>query len=222
MGSIKTQMMKGFKRLVIAVLVTTGMQPASVKAQTIADAIQQLALDYQKLAGMKAMLQEMYKGYEVVSQGYNTVKGISKDNFDLHDAYLNGLLLVSPAVRKYPRVADIIADQASLIREYRSASNSFKQDQQITPDEIGYMLDVYNNIVSQSLENLDELSLVMTDKQLRMSDDERIQLIDHIYAGGHEQLTALRQFNAHIQMIANARAAQANEHQTIKTLYGIQ
>lgn len=192
-----------------------------LKAQTIVDAIQQLALDYQKLAGMKSMLQEMYKGYEVVNNGYNSVKNISKGNFDLHDAFLNGLMLVSPTVRKYPRVKDIINDQTTIVTEYKAAASTFKQDKHITPDEIGSMMDVYNNIVSKSLENLSELSMVMTDNKLRMSDDERLQLIDHIYAGGHDQLVFLRQFNDHARQVAIARAAQANDQQTIKKLYGV-
>lgn len=193
-----------------------------LKAQTIADAIQQLALDYQKLAGMKSMLQQMYKGYEVVSNGYNSVKNISKGNFDLHDAFLNGLMIVSPTVRKYPRVKDIINDQTAIVAEYKAAASTFKKDKNITPDEIGNMMDVYNNIVSKSLENLSELNMVMSDNKLRMSDDERLQLIDHIYVGGHDQLTFLRQFNDHARQIAISRAAQANDQQTIKKLYSLQ
>ncbi|HVW96793.1 MAG TPA: hypothetical protein VHA56_12560 [Mucilaginibacter sp.] len=213
--------MNRIKLFVTALIAVFTLTASGLKAQTIADALQQLALDYQKLAGMKSMLQQMYKGYEVVSKGYNSVKNISKGNFDLHDAYLNGLLLVSPAVRKYPRVADIINDQAAIVKEYKTAANAFKQDKHITPNEIGYIMDVYNNIVSRSLENLNELSMVMADNQLRMSDDERLQLIDHMYAGGHDQLTFLRQFDQHINQVAAARAAQDTDRQNIKKLYGI-
>jgi hypothetical protein len=213
--------MKRIKIILIALAMSMA-NTSELKAQTIVDALQQLALDYQKLAGMKSMLQQMYKGYEVVSTGYNSVKNISKGNFDLHDAFLNGLMLVSPTVRKYPRVKDIINDQATIVSEYKAAASAFKQDKHITPEEIGNMMDVYNNIISQSLENLDELSMVMTDNKMRMSDDERLQLIDHIYSGGHDRLTFLRQFNDHARQVAIARAAQANDQQTIKKLYGFQ
>src|ERR1700743_430185 len=140
-------------RMIGLVLALCAANAGTVRAQTIVDAIQQLALDYQKLAGMKSLLQQMYKGYEVVSNGYNSVKDISKGNFDLHDAFLGGLMVVSPTVRKYPRVQDIISDQATLVSEYKAAANTFKQDKHINPDEIGNMMDVYNNIISRSLEN---------------------------------------------------------------------
>jgi len=158
---------------IIILLLIAGLAglPYQSKAQTIADDVQQLALDIQKLAGLKSVLNQMYQGYEVVSKGYNAVKDISEGNYSLHEAFLDGLLIVSPTVRKYVRVQDIINDQAELISEYQSASGIFRQDKQITPDEIGYMMDVYNNLVTQSLSNLSMLTSVITSNQLRMSDD---------------------------------------------------
>ena len=214
--------MKKIRIFTVTLLFACFMNAADTKAQTIADAIQQLALDYQKLAGLKSMLQEMYKGYELVSNGYNSVKNISKGNFDLHDAFLNGLMLVSPTVRKYPRVKDIITEQTLLVSEYKSAYSSFKQDKHISVSEISYMTDVYNSLISQSLENISELTLVMADNKLRMSDNDRLQLIDHIYTTGHDQLTFLRSFNAQAQSVALSRATNANDQQALKKLYGIQ
>jgi len=196
--------------------------PCQSKAQTIADDIQQLALDIQKLAGLKSVLNQMYQGYEVVSKGYNAVKDVSQGNYSLHEAFLDGLLIVSPTVRKYVRVQDIINDQAELITEYKNAYNTFKQDKQITPDEIGYMMDVYNNLVTQSLSNLSMLTSVISNNSLRMSDDERLRQIDRLYATGHDELTYLRQFNDHAQSVALARAQATNDQQTIQKLYGIQ
>jgi len=195
--------------------------PATAKAQSIADDLEQLALDYQKLAGLKNILSQMYKGYEVVSNGYNSVKGIAQGNYSLHQAFLDGLMVVSPTVRKYPHVADIINDQAALVSEYKSAYGSFRQDKHFSPDEISYMMDVYNNLVSRSLQNLDELTMVMADNKLRMSDAERLQAIDRVYAAGREQLTFLRQFNEQTESVAIARAREYNDKQTLQTLYGI-
>lgn len=164
----------------------------------------------------------MYKGYQIVSTGYNSVKGVAQGNYSLHQAFLDGLMVVSPTVRKYPRVADIINDQTMLVSEYKSAYGSFRQDKHFNPDELSYMADVYNNLVNQSLQNLDELTMVMADNKLRMSDNERLQAIDRMYATGHEQLVFLRQFNEHTQDLAVARAKEVNDKQTLQKLYGIE
>jgi hypothetical protein len=78
---------------------------------------QQLLLNVEKLAQLKKILSNMKKGYEIVSSGYNTIKDIFKGNFNLHDAFLNALLQVSPTVRKYKRVADIIPCQSEIVKE---------------------------------------------------------------------------------------------------------
>jgi hypothetical protein len=212
------------KTAITLILIITGIAiaPQTSKAQTIADDIQQLALDIQKLSGLKSVLKQMYEGYEVVSKGYGAVKDISQGNYSLHEAFLDGLLIVSPTVRKYVRVQDIINDQTELVSEYKNAFNTFKADKQITPDEIGYMMDVYNNLVSQSLNNLTALAAVVSNSQLRMSDDERLRQIDRIYAAGHDELTYLRKFNDQSRNVALARAQASNDQQTVQKLYGIQ
>lgn len=195
--------------------------PGLTRAQSIADCVQQLALDYEKLAGLKNILSQMYTGYQLVAKGYNSVKSVSQGNYNLNEAFLDGLYIVSPTVRKYPKVLATISNQSSLISEYKSASGAFRQDKHLSPDEMAYMLDVYNNLVSQSLSNLDALALVMSDNKLRMSDAQRLRLIDQLYGESREQLSFLRKFNGQITLACNRRAKQANDKQTVRDLYGI-
>src|SRR6266540_5902336 len=115
-----------------------------VKAQ--AAEIQQLLLDAQKLSALKGILNDMYKGYEIVSNGYETIRSISEGNFNLHEAFLDGLLAVSPAVQKYKRIADIISDQRRIVKEYKTAYSRFKEDENFTPDEINYIGKIYSNL----------------------------------------------------------------------------
>jgi hypothetical protein len=208
--------------IVFVILLFAGLTPNIARAQSIAQELEQLQLDYQKLAGLKSILKQMYQGYEVVNKGYSSVKNVSQGNFTLHQAFLDGLMVVSPTVRKYPKVQDIITDQAELVSEYRSAYNTFKQDSHFSSDEISYMTDVYNHLVTSSLSNLSTLTTIMSDNKLRMSDNERLQAIDQVYATGHDQLTFLRQFNNNTQSVAIQRAQQTNDQQTLKKLYGIQ
>ena len=63
----------------------------SFSGQVVAQSteIQQLLLNVEKLAQLKKILSNMKKGYEIVSNGYNTIKDISKGNFNLHEAFLD-------------------------------------------------------------------------------------------------------------------------------------
>ncbi len=151
-----------------------------VKAQS--DEAQQLLLNWEKLAQFKKILQNMYDGYKILHKGYTAVKDVSEGNFTLHKSFLDGLLQVNPAVRKYKRIADIISYHVKIVKEYKSALNQFKDDKQFTIQEIDYLSRVYKNLFEQSLKSLDELVMVTTAGKLRMSDDERLQAIDRIYS----------------------------------------
>jgi hypothetical protein len=213
--------MKKKIKLLVAALLFIVAAPLSSRAQSVADCIQQLALDYQKLASLKSILSQMYTGYQVLSKGYTAVKDVSQGNFSLHEAFLDGLFIVSPTVCKYPRVADIINDQATLIGEYKSAAGRFRQGGRFNPDELGYMMDVYNNLVTASLKNLDDLSMVMTDSKLRMSDAERLSAIDRIYLESRSQLSYLRKFNSEADRMAQQRVRSAADKKSVNSLYGI-
>ncbi|MGF7080464.1 TerB family tellurite resistance protein [Mucilaginibacter sp. UYCu711] len=195
--------------------------PVCSSAQSIADCIEQLALDYQKLAGLKNILGQMYNGYGVLTKGYGAVKSVAQGNFSLHEAFLDGLYLVSPAVRKYPRVSDILNNQAALVREYKQAFGGFRQDKHFTPGELDYMLKVYNNLISASLKNINELAMVVTDSELRMSDAERLTAIDRICLESHNQLSYLRKFNDQAAQMSGQRARAEADRQGVKSMYGI-
>jgi len=194
-------------------------KPLPVQAQ--AAEIQQLLLDVQKLAQLKGILSDMYKGYQIVSSGYETIKNISEGNFNLHQVFLDGLLAVSPAVQNYKRIADIVNDQVMIVKEYKNAFNQFKLDANFTIEEITYLGKVYNNLFNASLKDIDELIMVITASTLRMSDDERLSSIDKIFAGMQDKLTFLRHFNNNTTLLAVQRAKERNDVSTIQNIYGL-
>lgn len=165
----------------------------SVKAQSTE--IQQLLLNVEKLSQLKNILADMKKGYVVVTNGYNTVRNISQGNFQLHEVFLDGLMLVNPEIKKYRRVADIITYQKDIISEYKSAFNRFKASNNFSLQEIDYLGNVYKQLFQQSINNIDELATIITSSKLRMSDDERLQAIDRIFADTQDKLMFLRSFN---------------------------
>ena len=64
------------KKFVIAACICLSFSICTVNAQS-AEA-QQLLLNVEKLSQLKSILKNMYKGYEVVSKGYNAIQDISK------------------------------------------------------------------------------------------------------------------------------------------------
>lgn len=181
--------------------------------------VQQLLLNVEKLSQLKNILTDMKKGYQVVSSGYNAVKNISEGNFTLHEVFLDGMMLVNPEIKKYSRVADIVAYQKDLVREYKSAFNRFKSSGNFNVQEISYLDRVYGQLFQQSLNNLDELTNVITSSKLRMSDDERLQAIDRIFADTHDKLQFLRNFNRQASILNIQRTKEKSEIKTLQKMY---
>jgi len=193
----------------------------NVKAQSIAQLTTQLILDIQKLSELKSILQDMYKSYQIIDKGYTDIKNIAEGNFNLHKLFLDGLLAVSPTVKNYQKVVDIISTQQQIIKEYKSASRLFNSGNIFSTQELNYIGQVYNNLFNLSLKDLDELAMVMTDSELRMSDAERLSAIDRIDKGMQDKLSFLRSFNNNTSVQALQRAREQNDIGTIRSLYGI-
>jgi hypothetical protein len=69
--------------------------------------------------------------------------------------------------------------------------------------------------------DIDELAMVMTDDELRMSDAERLSAIDRIDADMTKQLNLMHAFNNMVALQAAQRAQGRSEIGTVRGLYGI-
>ncbi|RKR83345.1 hypothetical protein BDD43_3550 [Mucilaginibacter gracilis] len=181
--------------------------------------VQQLILDVEKLAQFKGILKQMYDGYSILTQGYGTVKNLTQGNFSLHQVFLDGLLQVSPEVRKYARIADIISDESHIVSEYKKAYSRFQNSGRFSLDELDYMGKVYGQLNKAALADLEELANVITAGKLRMSDDERLNAIDRIYADTNNKLQFLRAFNRKAGLLQANRQREADQLQTLKNMY---
>lgn len=181
----------------------------------------QLLLDVEKLAQLKNILTDLKKGYEIVSGGYTAIKNISEGNFNLHNIFLSSLLEVSPAVKKYKRIADIVSTQLRIVSGHKTALRQLKASGKFTAREISYIQHVYSNLFNQSLKNLDALATIVTAGKMRMSDDERLSAIDNVWKEVDNEYNFLEHFNNQAKVLALQRAKEQNEVSTINQLYNV-
>ena len=207
------------KKWVMVLFIATVLQQNKAHAQ--AEEAQQLLLNVEKLAQLKEILTNLKEGYEVLSIGYATIKDLSEGNFSLHRTFLDGLSEVSPVVRNYKKVGDIIANQLTLVKEYKRAYNHFKEGGIFTPGEIKYLSNVYAHLFNQSVKNLDVLLKVITSGSLRMSDEDRLGAIDKIFLEMQDKLMFLRHFNNQTALLSLQRTNEIKDAQVIQNIHGI-
>ena len=207
------------KKITVVFLVVVLGWSSQASAQS--EEAQQLLLNVEKLAQLKQILSDLKKGYKIVSTCYNNIKNISQGNLSLHKTFLDGLLEVSPTVKKYRKVGEIINFQVSIVREYKNAYRRFTSDGNFSVKELEYLSNVYANLFNQSVKNLDALTTIITANRLRMSDDERLKAIDNIYEDMQDKLVFLRHFNNNTTILAIQRARERKDAKSLKNIYGI-
>jgi hypothetical protein len=205
--------MKHLKILIVLLLFGT----ARASAQST-DMVQ-LILDIEKLTQLKGILTDMKTGYDIINGGYNEVKQIASGNLNVHTVFLNGLLAINPEIAKYGRVTDIVLKQGYIVTEYQRYYSQFRNSGTFNSGEIEYMANVYTTLLKQSLRNLSQLADVLLAGKLRMSDDERLNAIDRIYADTDDKLTFLRHFDQQTAVLSIQRQHELNNYSTLQKLY---
>ncbi len=183
--------------------------------------VQQLILNIEKLAQMKATYQAMVNGYRTMENGYRNVSNLTKGNFDLHKDYLDGLLAVNPVVRQNGKVNGVLRNQVLLVEEYKSAYRQMQVSGMLRADELVTLKNSLVLLVNSSVSSVDELIDVLTPGKMRMNDEERISVINRIDTEVSSLLEKLRTVAGEYKRLADARAKRKKETNALKALYGI-
>ena len=152
----------------------------------------------------------------------NNISGWLGKEKDLYAGYYQELNQVRGLIADYDAVKSVISKQKQLVSEYQQASALFKRDAYFSAAELGYMGTIYNGILQESLQNLDQLLMVVSDLGTQMDDAERLQKIGQAAGAMQTNLDHLRQFNRQNAGLSLLRAKNAQDRQQVKRLYGLQ
>ena len=67
-----------------------------------------------QLAALQVYIELGQEGYAIYRDGLQLVGDIKNGDFNLHKDYLGSLMLVNPAIKRYKKVAEIIAFQVRI------------------------------------------------------------------------------------------------------------
>ena len=140
----------------------------------------------------------------------------------LYAGYFQELWQVKAALSRYRQVQETVQLQAALVEEYRRAYRLFRQDPNLSPEELDFMAAVYSGILSESLTYLDQLLLTLSANATQLHDAERLALIQEAVAGLGQCFQNLRAFNEDTLRLCLQRAREKDNLQHIQQLYGIQ
>lgn len=179
---------------------------ASLQAQTFAEWWSQKKTQkkylIEQIAALQVYLGYAKKGYEIAGTGLSTIRDITSGEFKLHDLFITGLKKVSPAVRSDVRIAEIIGMQLAILKTFNGLVDGFSGEHR------EYILDVKAGLIAECLNDLEELYLVITSGKAEMSDDERLQRLNRIYADMHDKSAFTQDFSGKAAMFLQLRQAE--------------
>ena len=140
----------------------------------------------------------------------------------LYRDYFEELQKVKQVITYSHKVQEIAQLQLALVRQYRRGLEGIKKDALFSPGEVRYMTTVYADILEESLRNLDGLNLVLTSFATKMTDENRLELIDGVRRAIQKNYDDLRRFSLQNVQLSLSRAKERGEILVIKNLYGLQ
>ena len=224
-------MQKKIRNIIVLFLVGgTLCWPQQSNAQLI-DAIQQAIIAaieaadvaVQEVQNATIELQNIQKQVEdALSQSQlGQIASWTQQQKDLYSGYFSELWQVKTVISDFKAVLDIIQEQKQLVSEYEQAYNAIQQDKHFSPQEVQYIYTVFTGIVTESLKNVDEITLVIESFSVQMSDADRMKLIHHASDNIQSQIADMRGFIDHNVQVSIQRSKDQEDLNTVKQLYGI-
>lgn len=173
----------------------------------------------QQIAALKVYLEYLKKGYDIAQKGLTTIGDIKNGTFHLDKDYFNSLKQVSPVVRDSPKVTSILNYQYSIIREFRKLYEDSKKDENLTPDEIRYIENMYHNMLDECDDSIHELTLITTSGEAEMKDDERLLRLDKVHEDMLEKYTFTQDFTASTRLLSLKRAKEKKQTKHLQELH---
>lgn len=187
----------------------------AVAAQTTAEWTRQKKTQrkylLQQIAALKVYSGYVSKGYSIAKNGLYVINRIKEGDFSMHRTHLEKLFIVNPGIRRCAKIASILSLQKEITGQCGRAIRQFKSSPQFSPTEVNYISDVYGKLLTDCANNLDRLLLVISNGQLQVTDDERIAMIDKLYAELQDQQIFARSFSDRTTLLMLQRKSQLND-----------
>jgi hypothetical protein len=163
----------------------------------------------QQILAYQLYLGYLKKGYNIVQRGNGIIGTLKQEDRDQHKDKFERLKKASPAIRNNPKVAAILRLQEAILPIIQKTGGQIETAIVLNAGERTYIKKVFQNLLDQCKENMNQLAFLITDGQVQLSDDERMQRIDALYADMQVKYTFVYSFSKESGILRLARSREA-------------
>jgi len=139
----------------------------------------------------------------------------------LYKDYFDELSKVKSLIALYKDVKDIGQKQLRLVSEYKRAWQLIQNDKNFTAGELDYIAKVYSGILSETVKNIDALSLAINAFQTQMTDEKRMEIVRKVSESVDQNYFDLRSFNQESYLLSIQRSKSQQDIDQVKKYYGL-
>jgi hypothetical protein len=139
----------------------------------------------------------------------------------LYKEYYDELWRVRNTIAMYKRIQKITARQVQIVNEYKFIWEMLRKDGHFTRSELDYMYRVYTGMLNESVQNIDQILLVINSFKTQMSDAKRLEIINATGERIEQNYADLKLFNSQNIQLSLNRAKDEHETESVRKLYGL-
>ncbi len=181
----------------------------------------ELKIQMEQLAKIKLQSGLVKEKNNIDQQGLNNIGNYKNGTYTLYNNYFKSLRTVNGNVKGSDKVQYIREVFLEIKRIFPLIISKVTNSGLYEQSEIAYFQRVYDNVLKDGNEIIRNLNTVTGNGQYEMTDDQRIERIDHL----NEQMASAymfsRKFCTDIENVRNARERAKNDAQRMKQLYGL-
>lgn len=139
----------------------------------------------------------------------------------MYQKFYDELWQVRSTLATYHRISTIINRQKQIVQQYSFTWHMIQQDKHFTQSEIDYMAGVYTGMINESVDNLEQILLVINSFKTQMSDARRLAIINQAGDRIDDNYYDLIEFNNENIALSLNRSKDDDEVTAVKKLYGL-
>ncbi len=196
----------------------------SVISSTVGRVIRAIDLKIQNMQNQTIWLQNAQKTLEnqLSKLKLTEISDWSSKQKDLFGQYYQELWDIKSAIAYYSKISELTQKQVALVHSYNQAWGLLKADKHFSAGELAYMTKVYSGILEASVNDLDQILLVINANKTQMPDAKRMEIVNKAADHMDTNYNDLQQFNNQNAILSMQRASDENEVLNLKKYYGIQ
>ncbi|PSL42821.1 hypothetical protein CLV51_11037 [Chitinophaga niastensis] len=172
-----------------------------------------------QIGALQTYLGYIKKGYSVVGTGLKTIGQIKNGDFNIHNTFFSSLQSINPKIKKSAKVLELIAAQISLIQYCNQSYKNISAIGGIKPDDLLQVKNIYSGFLSFIDADADLLTDILTGGHYEMTDDQRLQRIDELYAVMKDRRGFIQKYTLQVTTYAQQEKHTADDlKHTLKLL----